>query len=35
MVTFRSHASSEFWDLYNCLARNVQVAADKQFCAFS
>ena len=34
MVTFRSHASNEFWDLYNRLARNLQVAADKQFALF-
>ena len=34
MVTFRSHASNEFWDLYNRLARNVQVASDKQFALF-
>jgi hypothetical protein len=31
MMTFRSRASEEFWDLYNRIPRNAQRAADKQF----
>jgi hypothetical protein len=31
MMTFRSRASEEFWDLYRCIPRNAQRAADKQF----
>ena len=31
MMTFRSRASEEFWDLYKRIPRNAQRAADKQF----
>ena len=31
MMTFRSRASEEFWDLYRRIPRNAQRAADKQF----
>jgi hypothetical protein len=31
MMTFRSRASEEFWDLYNHIPLNAQRAADKQF----
>ena len=31
MMTFRSRASEEFWDLYKRIPSNAQRAADKQF----
>jgi len=35
MMTFRSRASEEFWDLYKRIPSNAQRAADKQFEVFS
>jgi hypothetical protein len=34
-MTFRFHASEEFWRLYNRMPRSAQRAADKQFELFS
>jgi len=34
MITFRSRASEEFWELYRRIPRNAQRAADKQFDLF-
>ena len=34
MITFRSRASEEFWELYRRIPRNAQRAADKQFEVF-